>query len=55
MSIVGPRPALPSEVIEFDAELRRREDFKPGITIRLRPDAARAHLFDAANGARLAA
>lgn len=32
MSIVGPRPALPSEVIEFDDELRRRELVPPGIT-----------------------
>ncbi len=32
MSIVGPRPALPSEVVDFDEELRRRELVKPGIT-----------------------
>ncbi|MEX1104602.1 MAG: sugar transferase [Ilumatobacteraceae bacterium] len=32
MSIVGPRPALPSEVLEFDDELRRRELVQPGIT-----------------------
>ncbi len=32
MSIVGPRPALPSEVVDFPAEMRRREQVKPGIT-----------------------
>jgi exopolysaccharide biosynthesis polyprenyl glycosylphosphotransferase len=32
MSLVGPRPALPQEVAEFDAELRHRETVKPGIT-----------------------
>jgi exopolysaccharide biosynthesis polyprenyl glycosylphosphotransferase len=32
MSIVGPRPALPAETAEFDDELKRRNDVKPGIT-----------------------
>jgi exopolysaccharide biosynthesis polyprenyl glycosylphosphotransferase len=32
MSVVGPRPALLSEVVAFDTDLRRRELVKPGIT-----------------------
>ena len=32
MSLVGPRPALPQEVAQFDPELLRRHDVKPGIT-----------------------
>jgi exopolysaccharide biosynthesis polyprenyl glycosylphosphotransferase len=32
MSIVGPRPALPSEIVEFDDELQRRHLVKPGVT-----------------------
>lgn len=32
MSMVGPRFALPSEVEEFDEELRRRHQMRPGIT-----------------------
>ena len=32
MSLVGPRPALPHEVEEFDAELQSRNRAKPGIT-----------------------
>lgn len=32
MSLVGPRPALPEEVAQFDARLRRRHDMRPGIT-----------------------
>jgi len=32
MSLVGPRPALPSEVVEFPAELLARHDVRPGIT-----------------------
>jgi exopolysaccharide biosynthesis polyprenyl glycosylphosphotransferase len=32
MSLVGPRPALPHEVAEFDEELQRRHAVKPGIT-----------------------
>jgi exopolysaccharide biosynthesis polyprenyl glycosylphosphotransferase len=32
MSLVGPRPALPSEVAAYDPDLRRRLDVKPGMT-----------------------
>ena len=32
MSLVGPRPALPSEVAQFDAELLERASVPPGIT-----------------------
>lgn len=32
MSIVGPRPALPAEVAEFDDDLNTRVNVKPGIT-----------------------
>jgi lipopolysaccharide/colanic/teichoic acid biosynthesis glycosyltransferase len=32
MSLVGPRPALPSEVVNFGADLRQREQVLPGIT-----------------------
>jgi exopolysaccharide biosynthesis polyprenyl glycosylphosphotransferase len=32
MSLVGPRPALPDEVAEFDPDLRAREDITPGLT-----------------------
>jgi exopolysaccharide biosynthesis polyprenyl glycosylphosphotransferase len=32
MSLVGPRPALPAEVINFSSELRTREQVMPGIT-----------------------
>jgi exopolysaccharide biosynthesis polyprenyl glycosylphosphotransferase len=32
MSLVGPRPALPHEVAQFDSELLRRHEVKPGIT-----------------------
>jgi len=32
MSLVGPRPALPSEVVNFGTELRQREQVLPGIT-----------------------
>jgi exopolysaccharide biosynthesis polyprenyl glycosylphosphotransferase len=32
MSLVGPRPALPSEVAEFPDELRARHAVRPGIT-----------------------
>jgi exopolysaccharide biosynthesis polyprenyl glycosylphosphotransferase len=32
MSLVGPRPALAHEVAQFDQELLRRHDVKPGIT-----------------------
>ncbi|MCF7849845.1 MAG: sugar transferase [Kiritimatiellales bacterium] len=32
MSLVGPRPALPSEVAEYSLHDRRRLDVKPGLT-----------------------
>jgi exopolysaccharide biosynthesis polyprenyl glycosylphosphotransferase len=32
MSLVGPRPALPTEVAQFDAELLERASVTPGIT-----------------------
>lgn len=32
MSLVGPRPALPSEVEQFDEDFQRRHDMRPGIT-----------------------
>lgn len=32
MSLVGPRPALPSEVEQYEAHVRRRLDVRPGIT-----------------------
>jgi exopolysaccharide biosynthesis polyprenyl glycosylphosphotransferase len=32
MSLVGPRPALPTEVAQFDPELRDRLKVKPGLT-----------------------
>ena len=41
--------------IEVIAVFQERHVFKPGLVIRLKPDAKRAFLFDAASGARLAA
>ena len=32
MSLVGPRPALPSEAAQFDEELQERFSVPPGIT-----------------------
>ena len=32
MSLVGPRPALPSEVAAYEPDMRRRLDVKPGLT-----------------------
>jgi exopolysaccharide biosynthesis polyprenyl glycosylphosphotransferase len=32
MSLVGPRPALPQEVAQFDTELTARHNVRPGIT-----------------------
>lgn len=32
MSLVGPRPALPSEVSQFDQDFKRRHSVRPGIT-----------------------
>ena len=41
------------EGAELSAVFRERHDFAPGTTIHLQPDLQRAHLFDAATGARL--
>lgn len=32
MSLVGPRPALPTEVAQYDSGTRRRLDVRPGLT-----------------------
>ncbi len=32
MSLVGPRPALPSEVAQYDSHVSRRLDVRPGLT-----------------------
>lgn len=32
MSLVGPRPALPSEVARYDVDMRRRLEVRPGLT-----------------------
>ena len=32
MSLVGPRPALPTEVAQYDVDPRRRLVVKPGVT-----------------------
>ena len=32
MSLVGPRPALPTEAAQFDEEFQRRHSVRPGIT-----------------------
>jgi len=42
------------EGTELAAVFRERHDFAPGSTIHLAPDLARAHLFDAGSGQRLA-
>jgi multiple sugar transport system ATP-binding protein len=41
--------------VEVTSVFRERHTFRPGETIRLRPDSTRAHLFDAGTGQRLAA
>ena len=41
--------------VEVTTVFRERHEFKPGERIRLKPDATRAHLFDAASGMRLVA
>ena len=41
--------------VEVTSVFRERHDFRPGTTIRLKPDVSRAHLFDAASGMRLTA
>src|SRR3954469_23051445 len=40
--------------VQLTSMFRDRHEFRPGEVIRLRPDPARAHLFDAASGVRLA-
>jgi multiple sugar transport system ATP-binding protein len=40
--------------VEVTSVFRDRHAFRPGEIIRLRPDPARAHLFDAGSGVRLA-
>ena len=32
MSLVGPRPALPREVEQYDSDTRRRLDVRPGLS-----------------------
>lgn len=41
--------------VDVAAVFRERHDFQPGSTIHLRPDIARAHLFDASTGLALRA
>jgi len=41
--------------VEVTSVFRERHDFKPGASIRLKPDPVRAHLFDATTSLRLAA
>jgi multiple sugar transport system ATP-binding protein len=41
--------------VELTGVFRERHDFRPGETIRLKPDPFRAHLFDAGSGKRLLA
>lgn len=41
--------------VEVTSVFRERHTFRPGETIHLKPDPARAHLFDATSGKRLAA
>jgi lipopolysaccharide/colanic/teichoic acid biosynthesis glycosyltransferase len=47
MSLVGPRPALPAEVAQFDGELLRRLDVPPGITGLWQVEARDVSSFDA--------
>jgi exopolysaccharide biosynthesis polyprenyl glycosylphosphotransferase len=46
MSLVGPRPALPSEVASYDLWHRRRLSMKPGITGLWQVSARRSPSFD---------
>jgi lipopolysaccharide/colanic/teichoic acid biosynthesis glycosyltransferase len=32
MALIGPRPALPDEVAQYDAQAARRLQVKPGLT-----------------------
>jgi lipopolysaccharide/colanic/teichoic acid biosynthesis glycosyltransferase len=47
LSLVGPRPALPSEVAEFDPALLGRHDVLPGITGLWQVEARHNPSFDA--------
>jgi exopolysaccharide biosynthesis polyprenyl glycosylphosphotransferase len=47
MSLVGPRPALPSEVAQFDVELLERSSVSPGITGLWQVEARDSPSFDA--------
>jgi exopolysaccharide biosynthesis polyprenyl glycosylphosphotransferase len=47
MSLVGPRPALPKEIAEFDDRLRTRELVRPGITGLWQVEARDSPSFDA--------
>lgn len=47
MSLVGPRPALPSEVAEFPSELQARHRVRPGITGLWQVEARDNPAFDA--------
>src|SRR5204862_3751500 len=46
MSLVGPRPALPREVDDYDLWHRRRLSMKPGITGLWQVSARRSANFD---------
>jgi lipopolysaccharide/colanic/teichoic acid biosynthesis glycosyltransferase len=46
MSLVGPRPPLPSEVAAYDVWHRRRLSMKPGITGLWQVEARREPDFD---------
>jgi lipopolysaccharide/colanic/teichoic acid biosynthesis glycosyltransferase len=47
LSLVGPRPALPSEVAEFDRALLGRHDVLPGLTGLWQAEARHNPSFDA--------
>jgi lipopolysaccharide/colanic/teichoic acid biosynthesis glycosyltransferase len=46
MSLVGPRPPLPTEVADYDIWHRRRLSMKPGITGLWQVEARRDPEFD---------
>lgn len=47
MSLIGPRPALPTEVEKFDARLALRHDVRPGVTGMWQVEARDNESFDA--------
>lgn len=47
MSLVGPRPALPEEVVTFDGRLTHRHDVRPGVTGLWQVEARDSESFDA--------